>query len=98
EYQKVLEQRERQKHAEKAKKNKEEGAAFLEKNKTAEGVKVTASGLQYKCVKEGNGQKPAASDTVVVNYEGTLIDGTVFDSSYKRGMPATFGLGQVIPG
>lgn len=86
------------KHDEQAKKNKEEGAAFLEKNKSAEGVKVTASGLQYKVVKGGNGEHPKASDTVTVNYEGTLIDGTVFDSSYKRGEPATFPLARVIKG
>src|SRR5262249_39630422 len=79
-------------------KNKAEGAEFLAKNKTAEGVKVTNSGLQYKCIKEGNGQKPSLHDTVVVHYEGKLLDGTVFDSSYNRGAPATFALGQVIHG
>lgn len=84
--------------AERAKNSVKEGAAFLEKNKSAEGVKVTPSGLQYKAVKVGNGQKPVATDRVTVHYEGTLIDGTVFDSSYKRGQPATFGLGQVIRG
>ena len=84
--------------AEQAAKNKREGAAFLEKNKTAEGVQTTASGLQYKVVKAGTGQKPVGTDTVVVNYEGTFLDGTVFDSSYKRGKPETFGVTQVIPG
>lgn len=86
------------KQAEDAKKHKAEGDAFLEKNKTQEGVQVTPSGLQYKMIKAGNGQKPAATDTVVVHYEGTLIDGTKFDSSYDRGQPATFPLNRVIPG
>jgi FKBP-type peptidyl-prolyl cis-trans isomerase len=61
-------------------------------------VKTTASGLQYKVITEGKGDKPKASDTVVVNYKGTLVDGTEFDSSYKRGEPATFPVNQVIPG
>lgn len=96
EYQTQLQKKAMAMHAEKGKKNKDEGIAFLDKNKTAEGVKVLPSGLQYKCVTQGNGQKPSAADTVQVNYEGTLLDGTVFDSSYKRGAPATFGLQQVI--
>jgi FKBP-type peptidyl-prolyl cis-trans isomerase len=61
-------------------------------------VKTTESGLQYEVITEGNGDKPAASDTVVVHYTGTLIDGTVFDISVERGTPATFGVTQVIPG
>ena len=61
-------------------------------------MKTTESGLQYEVITEGNGDKPAASDTVVVHYTGTLIDGTVFDSSVERGTPATFGVTQVIPG
>jgi FKBP-type peptidyl-prolyl cis-trans isomerase len=81
-----------------AAKNKETGLAFLEKNKTAEGVQVTKSGLQYKVVKQGQGPKPGPKDNVSVNYEGTLTDGTVFDSSYRRGHPSEFGVGQVIPG
>lgn len=85
-------------HAEAAKKNKADGEAFLAKNKTAEGVKVTASGLQYKVVKQGSGPKPVGTDTVSVNYEGSLIDGKVFDSSYRRGQPFVTPLGQVIRG
>lgn len=72
--------------------------AFLEANKAKEGVMTTPSGLQYKVIKEGSGPKPTAEDQVKVHYTGTLIDGTKFDSSVDRGEPATFGLGQVIPG
>lgn len=79
-------------------KNRKEGEAFLAENKKREGVKTTASGLQYKVIKEGTGKKPSATDTVTVNYRGTLIDGTEFDSSYKRNEPATFPVNQVIPG
>jgi FKBP-type peptidyl-prolyl cis-trans isomerase FkpA len=79
-------------------KNKTEGEAFLAKNKTRAGVKTTASGLQYEVEKEGTGANPKPTDTVTVNYKGTLMDGTVFDSSYDRGQPATFVLNQVIPG
>lgn len=79
-------------------KNKAEGAAFLEKNKARAGVKTTASGLQYEVLKEGSGSSPKPTDTVTVNYKGTLMDGTTFDSSYDRGQPATFVLNQVIPG
>jgi FKBP-type peptidyl-prolyl cis-trans isomerase len=79
-------------------KNKTEGEAFLAKNKTRAGVKTTASGLQYEVLKEGTGPTPKATDTVTVNYLGTLIDGTKFDSSYDRNQPATFVLNQVIPG
>jgi FKBP-type peptidyl-prolyl cis-trans isomerase FklB len=76
-----------------------EGTKFLEENKKKEGVKTTASGLQYKVIKEGTGAQPKATDTVTVNYRGTLIDGKEFDSSYKRGQPATFPLsGGVIKG
>lgn len=78
--------------------NKKQGDAFLAANKAKEGVVTLASGLQYKVVTPGKGPKPAATDTVVCNYRGTLIDGTEFDSSYKRGQPATFPVGQVIPG
>ncbi len=81
-----------------AQKNLEEGNAFLEKNKTREGVVTTESGLQYEIITEGKGPKPTADDQVKVDYTGTLIDGTVFDSSVDRGQPATFGVGQVIPG
>ena len=78
--------------------NKQAGQQFLAANKSKEGVVTLPSGLQYKVLKEGTGPKPAASDAVVCNYRGTLIDGTEFDSSYKRGEPATFGVGQVIKG
>ncbi len=78
--------------------NKKEGDAFLTENKTKEGVVTLPSGLQYKILKEGSGPKPAATDSVVCNYKGTLIDNTEFDSSYKRGQPATFPVGQVIKG
>lgn len=79
-------------------KNKAEGEAFLAKNKSAAGVKTTASGLQYKVEKEGTGPKPALTDTVKVHYTGTLLDGTKFDSSVDRGEPAQFALNAVIPG
>jgi FKBP-type peptidyl-prolyl cis-trans isomerase len=79
-------------------KNKAEGQAYLEKNKTKPGVKVTASGLQYEVLKGATGPKPKATDTVRVHYTGTLIDGTVFDSSVQRGQPAEFPLNGVIAG
>lgn len=79
-------------------KNKKEGEAFLTKNKKKEGVKTLPSGLQYKVITKGTGKSPKASDTVTVNYKGTLIDGTEFDSSYKRGQAATFPVKGVIPG
>jgi FKBP-type peptidyl-prolyl cis-trans isomerase FklB len=87
-----------QKQKESGEKNKAEGAKFLEENKKKEGVKTTASGLQYKVVKDGSGAQPKATDTVTVNYRGTLINGTEFDSSYKRGQPATFPVNGVIKG
>ena len=74
------------------------GEAFLAENGKKEGVVTLPSGLQYQVLKEGNGKKPSATDQVVCHYEGTLIDGTVFDSSYQRNQPATFGLNQVIAG
>ena len=77
---------------------KSEGEAFLAANKTKEGVKVTASGLQYKVIKSGTGKTPAATSEVSVHYAGTLIDGTEFDSSIKRGEPATFPVNGVIAG
>jgi FKBP-type peptidyl-prolyl cis-trans isomerase len=79
-------------------KNKADGEAFLAKNKTKTGVKTTASGLQYEVEREGTGPMPKATDTVSVNYLGTLMDGTKFDSSYDRKEPATFVLNQVIAG
>lgn len=78
--------------------NKVKADAFLAKNKTASGVRVTSSGLQYRNLKDGTGPSPKGDDIVVVNYRGTLIDGTEFDSSYKRNMPAEFPLRGVIPG
>lgn len=79
-------------------KNKQEGDAFLAENKKKEGIKTLPSGLQYKVITEGSGKTPTGSDTVTVNYRGTLIDGTEFDSSYKRGQPATFPVNGVIKG
>lgn len=78
--------------------NQKAGEAFMTSNKAKEGVKTTASGLQYKVLKEGAGAKPSATSTVTVHYKGTLLDGRPFDSSYDRGQPATFQLNQVIPG
>ena len=75
-----------------------EGERFLAENAKRDGITVTASGLQYEIVKEGTGRQPKATDTVRCHYEGTLIDGTVFDSSFRRGTPAEFPLNQVIAG
>lgn len=79
-------------------KAKKEGEEFLASNKGKEGIKFTTSGLQYKVIKQGTGPKPKATDTVKVHYRGTLLDGTEFDSSYKRNEPLSFALDQVIPG
>ena len=84
--------------AEAGKVAKAAGEAFLADNAKKEGVVVLPSGLQYQVLKEGNGKKPSATDQVKCHYEGTLIDGTIFDSSYQRNEPATFGLNQVIAG
>lgn len=84
--------------AEKGKKAKEEGEAYLAENAKKEGVVTLPSGLQYKIIKEGTGRKPKATDQVKCHYEGFLIDGTVFDSSIQRGQPAVFPLNQVIAG
>ena len=81
-----------------AKKNKVDGEAFLGENKKKEGVKTLPSGLQYKVIKAGTDKKPKLSDSVTSQYRGTLIDGTEFDSSYKRGQPVTFPVSGVIPG
>jgi FKBP-type peptidyl-prolyl cis-trans isomerase FklB len=78
--------------------NRKQGEAFLAANKSKEGVVALPDGLQYKILTAGNGPKPTASDTVTVNYRGTLINGTEFDSSYKRGQPASFPVGGVIKG
>lgn len=84
--------------AEAGKAAKAAGEAFLAENGKKDGVVTLPSGLQYQVLKEGDGKKPSATDQVVCHYEGTLIDGTVFDSSYQRNQPATFGLNQVIAG
>src|SRR5690242_5568489 len=86
------------KQVEAGKKNEGDAEKFLADNKKKDGVKTTASGLQYKVLKEGNGAQPKSTDSVTVNYRGTLMDGTEFDSSYKRGQPATFPVGGVIKG
>jgi len=97
-FQEEMMQKKTEKDAAELEKNKKAGDAFLAENKKKEGVVTTASGLQYKVIKEGTGPKPKATDTVECNYRGTLIDGKEFDSSYKRGEPAKFVLGRVIPG
>lgn len=84
--------------AETGKAAKVEGEKFLSENAKKAGVTVTKSGLQYEVLTEGSGRQPKATDTVRCHYHGTLIDGTVFDSSYQRNAPADFGLNQVIPG
>ena len=94
----VFEKDMQQKQSDAAKKNEADSEKFLAANKSKEGVKATASGLQYKVLKEGTGAQPKGTDTVTVNYRGTLVDGTEFDSSYKRGQPATFPLAGVIKG
>lgn len=86
------------KQAEEGEINKKKSAEFMEKNKTAEGVKVTASGLQYQVIKEGDGPMPKKEDTVKCHYTGTLITGEKFDSSVDRGQPAEFPVGGVIAG
>ncbi len=98
EFMQKLQGKQAAKMKEDADKNEKEGEAFLAKNKDKPGVKVTASGLQYEVVKQGTGPKPKATDVVKVDYTGTKIDGTKFDSSVDRGQPATFPLNQVVPG
>ncbi len=93
-----LQAKEQAAQAEAGKAAREAGEKFLAENAKKDGVVVTASGLQYQVLQEGTGKQPKASDTVRCHYEGTLIDGTVFDSSYQRGEPADFGLNQVIKG
>ena len=92
------EKKQRAAAAERFKANKAAGEKYLADNASKDDVKVTPSGLQYVVLKEGNGKKPKSTDTVVCHYEGTLIDGTMFDSSIKRGEPASFALNQVIAG
>lgn len=94
-----MRQKQMEKYRATAKKNAENGEQFLAENKEKEGVVTTKSGLQYKVLREGKGQKPGATDTVTVNYRGKLLDGTVFDSSYQRGEATTFPLkNEMIPG
>ncbi len=97
-FQQEMAAKQAEKHKQMAEKNKKEGEAFLAANKTKEGVKTLPSGLQYKIIKEGSGKSPKETDTVTTNYSGTLIDGTEFDSSFKRGEPATFQVKGVIKG
>ncbi len=78
--------------------NQKAGKAFLEQNRQAEGVQVTDSGLQYKVIREGTGKRPGPTSKVTVNYEGRHLNGEVFDSSYQRNKPITFGLNRVIKG
>ena len=93
-----MEQGEAQQLLQKFFQEKEEGEKFLAENAKKEGVKVLPSGLQYEVLREGTGKQPSATSTVECHYEGTLIDGTKFDSSYDRNQTATFGLNQVIKG
>lgn len=100
-FQKNFEQRQQKKQQDmmaSLDKNKKDGAEFLEKNALNKSVKTTKSGLQYKKIKDGNGKRPNINNVVKVHYTGTLLDGTKFDSSYDRGEPIEFPLGQVIPG
>lgn len=93
-----MEAKQKEQAAKLAEANEAEGKAFLEKNGTRAEVKTTPSGLQYEVLQEGHGQSHAPEDQVEVHYTGTLLDGTKFDSSVDRGVPATFGVTQVIPG
>jgi FKBP-type peptidyl-prolyl cis-trans isomerase FklB len=97
-FQQDLNARQQEKRKIAGEKNKVEGEKFLEENKAKPGVVTLPSGLQYKILNEGSGESPKPEDSVTVNYRGTLIDGTEFDSSYKRGQPAKFRVGGVIPG
>ena len=97
-YQQQLQEQQASKVEELASKNKEAGEAFLAENAEKEGVETTDSGLQYEVIEEGDGEKPAAEDSVKVHYTGELLSGEVFDSSRERGEPVTFKLEQVIPG
>ena len=98
EFQKSMMQQQQQEQQNVANANKAEGEKFLADNKTKEGVVTTESGLQYKIITAGTGESPTATDTVVTHYSGTLIDGKLFDSSYKRNSPATFPVNGVIKG
>ncbi|OGT41734.1 MAG: hypothetical protein A3F13_08790 [Gammaproteobacteria bacterium RIFCSPHIGHO2_12_FULL_40_19] len=96
--QKQMVQKMQQQYAQVAEKNTQEGQTYLTNNAKAPGIVTLPSGLQYKVIDAGKGESPTLNDTVTVNYEGTLINGTVFDSSYKRGQPATFKVRDVIQG
>ncbi|HZP12505.1 MAG TPA: FKBP-type peptidyl-prolyl cis-trans isomerase [Nevskiaceae bacterium] len=95
---KKIQSKQKEERDAKATKNKEAGEKFLAENAKKEGVKTTASGLQYEVITEGKGDHPTKDDKVTVNYRGTLLDGTEFDSSYSRNQPITFPLANVIPG
>ena len=98
EFQNRLSAARQKENREAAEKNLADGKAFLEENKKKDGVVTLPSGLQYQVLTEGSGRLPKATDTVTVNYRGTLVDGTEFDSSYTRGQPATFQVGKVVQG
>jgi FKBP-type peptidyl-prolyl cis-trans isomerase len=98
EFQRQQQQMARTRMARMAEENKKQGQAFLEANAKKEGVTVLPSGLQYKVLRAGTGRTPKATDNVKVQYHGALINGTVFDSSYKRGVPARFNVSKIIPG
>ncbi len=98
EFSRQVQESRNQKMAALSEKNRADGEAFLAANKNKEGIVTTDSGLQYKVLKKGTGPKPQKTDRVTVHYSGTLLDGTEFDSSYKREKPATFQVGGVIPG
>jgi FKBP-type peptidyl-prolyl cis-trans isomerase FklB len=98
EMQQKMQQEQQAKFAVMAEENQKAGQAYLDANKAKEGVVTLPSGLQYRVITEGGGAQPGASDTVRVHYEGRLVDGTVFDSSYQRGSPAEFGVSGVIKG
>ena len=97
-FQQLMQEKKQKDFLAKSQANTAKGQEFLDKNKSAEGVQVTESGLQHKVLKEGTGKSPNAKDTVKVHYHGTLLDGTVFDSSVERGEPIEFPLNRVIPG
>ncbi len=97
-YQKKMMEKQAEEMKKLGEKNKAEGERFLAENAKKEGVKTLPSGLQYKVIAPGTGKTPKASDSVTTHYKGTLIDGTEFDSSYRRGQPATFPVSGVIPG
>ena len=97
-FQKQMQSKALKKRKTQADRNEKEGQAFLEKNKKNPNIKLLSSGVQYQVVKEGSGKSPTLSDSVTVNYKGTLLDGTIFDSSYQRNRPITFQVNGVIKG